>query len=35
MDSMVEIYLKRAANEINAAKILFRVSGDAASKQEF
>ncbi len=35
MDSMVKIYLKRALNEINAAKILFGVSENALKKQEF
>ena len=35
MDSMVEIYLKRALSEISAAKVLFQISDNNNKKQEF
>lgn len=35
MDSMVKIYLKRAENEVNAAKILFEISNNGEKKKEF
>jgi len=35
MDSTAKIYLQRAINELNAAKLLFMVSNDPKKKQEF
>lgn len=34
MDSMVEVYLNRSFNEINAAEILFKISCDNEKKEE-
>lgn len=35
MDSMVEIYLSRALNELSQAKLLFTISNNNEKKQEF